>query len=532
MELKPLPIGIQEFEKIVTEGRLYVDKTEYIYRLITGGVVYFLSRPRRFGKSLLVSTLEAIFQGQRDLFRGLWIHGSDYDWRPYPVIRMDLSVIQADTAAGVKQALKRYVGVIARQHAVTLAEGEYNEQFADLIRALAERGPVVVLVDEYDKPIIDHLDDIEEAKRIRKVLQGFYTILKGMDEYLRFVFLTGVSKFSKVGVFSGLNHLHDITMDNRYSALLGITGAEMRAAFAGYIERLAAAEGSSRAAVLEKIAYWYDGFCFSRRCVSVYNPFSLLLLFDTLEFRSHWFETATPTFLINLIKQRRYDVRNLEHLTVDDLAFSSYDLENLRIIPLLFQAGYLTIKKYEQVSDTEGLYRLYYPNYEVERSFLRCLLGSFGPVEEGEAGGYVWELVTALKEADWPRFFDILKVFFAGIPYDIQIPRERYYQTIFYLLFKLIGLHVETEVRTNRGRIDAVVETGRGVYIFEFKMGGEAAAALEQIRERGYAERYLSTGKPVYHVGVSFSLEGRGIVDWQVEPHAPATQDRNQGGTQ
>ncbi len=512
---KPLPIGIQTFKDIIAGGFLYVDKTRWIYDLIRPAKgVYFLSRPRRFGKSLLISTLAEIFQGKRELFRGLWLYDQPYDWRPYPVIRIDFSLAQVKSAEALEQHIRYTLRQIAGEYQVTLDDAAYYHQFADLIRLLAERGQVVILIDEYDKPLIDNLENLAEAQRIREVLKGFYTVIKGMDAYVRFVFLTGVSKFSKVGIFSGLNNLRDLSTDDRFSAMLGITQAEVETCFPDYIQRFAAHEEVSEAALLAEIRHWYDGFCFSRTCESVYNPFSLLLLLETQSFRDYWFETGTPTFLIKLIQQRGYDVRDLDQLELDELAFSSYELETLRIVPLLFQTGYLTVKGYDRKS---RIYRLGYPNYEVELAFLSRLLTSFTPVEDGIAGGYLWRLTQALRAADFDRFFEILGVFFSDIPYDLQIPQERYYQTVFYLIFRLVGLQVGTEVRTSRGRADAVVEVAEGVFVFEFKLRGSAAEALAQIKARGYAEPYRLAGKPVTLIGVGFDPETRGIADWQME---------------
>ncbi|HFD39159.1 MAG TPA: AAA family ATPase [Anaerolineae bacterium] len=523
--LKPLPVGIQTFRDIIEGGFLYVDKTPWIYDMIRYPKgMYFVSRPRRFGKSLLLSTLKEIFEGNRDLFRGLWLYDSDYNWQPHPVIRLDFSLHQADTAAELKQSIARNLIRIARQYEIELEGGEYYGLFEDLIFQLATRNKVVVLIDEYDKPIIDHIEDTAKARRMRDVLRGFYTIIKGMDEYLRFVLLTGVSKFSKVGVFSGLNNLKDITLDDRFSALLGMTQQEVEENFGGYIDRLAEKKGIDRQEVLSRIAHWYDGFCFSKQCLSVYNPFSILLVFDAQDFRNFWFETGTPTFLIRLIKKKRYDIRRLDHLEIDELAFSSYNVDNLRILPLLFQTGYLTIKGY---TPETRLYRLGYPNYEVENAFLHYLLADFSPVDNGETASYLWQLIGALRQQDFETFFEVLQTFFAGIPYDIQIRRERYYQTVFYLIFKLLGLRVGAEVRTRRGRIDAVIELEEGVFLFEFKLDGDAEAALAQIKERGYAEPYRQPNRDVYLIGVGFDLSDGRIAAWQVDRFNVFWEDKN-----
>jgi hypothetical protein len=339
-------------------------------------------------------------------------------------------------------------------------------------------------------------------------------VLKGLDEYLRFVFLTGVSKFSKVGVFSGLNNLKDITLDNRNCTLLGITQEEVETCFTEYIEAFSRQSGVPVPALIEKIRYWYNGFCFSSACVPIYNPFSLLLLLDMQEFRNYWFETGTPTFLIELLKFRKYNIQEIEDMEVDELAFSSYEVGNLRPVALLVQTGYLTIKAFNSES---RMYRLSYPNFEVKHAFLRYLLEAFSPVDTDQSGGYLWNLHTALRTGDMNRFFDILHIFFSGIPYDIQIKAERYYQTLFYLVFRLLGLQVGVEVRTGKGRIDAVIEMDEGIFIFEFKLGGTAQAALTQIHEKGYAVPYRHRKPPVILIGAVFGSQGEGILDWVCE---------------
>ena len=513
--LKPLPIGIQTFKDIIEGGFLYVDKTKWIYELIRYPKgVYFLARPRRFGKSTLISTLKEIFEGNRELFQGLWLYDSPYRWEAYPIIRLDFSLSQVENADELKRSIKRYISQVAQQYQVSIGEGEYHEQFAELISTLAAKNKVVILIDEYDKPIIDNIGNMKEAQRIREVLKGFYTVIKGMDAYIRFVLLTGISKFSKVGVFSGLNNLEDITMSPAFSSVLGIAEEEISTYFKDYIPDFAEKEELSADQLLEKMRHWYNGFCFSADGQNVYNPFSLLLFFKQQRFANFWFETGTPTFLIKLIREKGYDVRQIDTLEIDELSFSTYEIENLGVVPLLFQTGYLTIKGY---SKDAGLYRLYYPNYEVEHAFLRYLLDSFSYTENGLAGGYLWKLVQALAEKAFERFFEILEVFFAEIPYDIQMKQERYYQTIFYLLFKLIGLKVGAEVRTNRGRIDAVVELEESVFIFGFKLDESEAEALRQIKERGYFERYRLKGKEIYLVGVRFETEKRSIGGWQIE---------------
>jgi predicted AAA-ATPase/PD-(D/E)XK nuclease superfamily protein len=320
-----------------------------------------------------------------------------------------------------------------------------------------------------------------------------------------------VSKFSKAGVFSGLNNLEDISMDARYSSFLGITREEMEGSFKEYIDQFAESEGSSKSELIEKITYWYDGFCFSRSCEKVFNPFSLLLLFKKLSFGNYWFESATPSFLIKLIKEKDLDLSRLDGVKVDESAFSSYEIENLKVVPILFQTGYLTITDY----DKERMeYILAYPNFEVKNSMIKCLAEAYSYVERELVHGYAWKLIDALREHDFELFFDTLRVFFADIPYDLHINREKYYQTIFYLIFSLIGLKVKAEVKTNKGRIDAVI-IDKDIYIFEFKFDGDKDQALNQIKDKKYFEKYQGVGREIYLFGVEFT--DRNIGNWVLE---------------
>ena len=513
MELKPLPVGIQTFRKIIHGGYLYVDKTRNIYELIRNPTgAYFLSRPRRFGKSLLISTLEEIFQGNRDLFKGLWLYDSPNQWPVHPVIRIDFSLKRVESAEELKRTIVWLLGLQAERYQISIREGDYIQQFTDFIVQISAQKQVVILVDEYDKPLLDNIEDIEEAKRIREVLKGFYTVIKAMDAHVRFVLLTGVSKFGRVGVFSGLNNLQDLTLHPRYAALLGITQEEMERDFAGHISSLAQRVEQPKADLLQKIRLWYNGFHFSDEGEAVYNPFSLLQLFESQKFQNFWFESGTPTFLLKILKQRGYDLQSLEQLEVSELAFSTYEIENLDIVPLLFQTGYLTIKGYD---DRSQIYTLSYPNYEVHRAFLAHLLNTYGSVELSLTSSSLNRLTQALFTANWPRFFEVLNSFLASISYEMQIKQEKYYQTIFYLIFKLIGLEIQAEARTNQGRIDAVIETAQAVYIFEFKLSGSAAEALAQIETRAYFAPYLAAGKPLHLLGVNFEMEQRAITEWQ-----------------
>ena len=346
--LKPLPTTTATFRDIIEGGYLYVDKTQYIYELVKQPKgAWFLSRPRRFGKSLFVSTLDELFRGHRHLFQGLWIDGSDYGWEEHAVIRLDFNLYPSATADELQNNIKHYLALVAQQYHVTLADGPHYVQFGDLIVALASKYKVVILIDEYDKPLIDNLDNLAEARKILTTLKGFYGVIKALDRYIRMSFITGISKFSKVGIFSYLNNLTDLTLNLAFATALGLTEAEMRHNLADYIVHFAQKEGSSPETLLVKIRHWYDGFCFAPEADSVYNPFSTLNLFYNQRFANYWFESGSPSFLIKLIHRSNFDLEVLSHLELSELAFSTYEIDRLSIVPLLFQTGYLTIKEYD-----------------------------------------------------------------------------------------------------------------------------------------------------------------------------------------
>lgn len=516
---KPVQASTYTFRNLIEGGFLYVDKTAYLYELVQPSAgIYFLARPRRFGKSLMISTLAEIFRGNRALFQGLWINASDYDWQPYPVIRIDFSQERVYTAAELQELIAAFSTEIAAHYNLTLPQTNYQRQFRHLIQQLAADSKVVILIDEYDKPIIDNLDNLAEAKLIRETLKNFYTIIKAMDQYLRFVFITGISKFSKVGVFSAMNNLTDLTMNPRFATALGITEEELARDFAAHIADFAHNEQMTSAALVAQIRQWYDGFCFVEECPNVYNPFSTLNLFYNQRFANYWFETGTPTFLLKLLKEQQYEIELLSDLRLRELAFSTYELESLSVVPLLFQTGYLSIKGYEPATQR---FTLSYPNAEVEDAFLTYLLGEFSERDRGFNEAYLWQLIDALAARDLEQFMTTLQIFFANVPYDIHLKHEKYYQTIFYLIFKLLGLRVEAEVVTNQGRIDATVEVVDQIFLFEFKLDQSADAALQQIKAHKYANKYRRKGKGITLVGANFDSTTRQISEWKSEADDP-----------
>ncbi len=512
--MKKLPIGTQDFAKLIESDRLYVDKTALIHQLIEEGTVYFLSRPRRFGKSLLLSTLKAIFEGQRELFAGLAIEGLPYDWKPHPVLHLDFGARRFATPAELDAWLRERVVCFCDAHEAPITGLDGVDIFSKALLNLSGRGErTVVLIDEYDKPILDHIENTPVAMEMRDILKGFYGSLKSNDAYLRFVFLTGVSKFAKMNVFSGLNNLVDLTMHPRSATLLGYTQAELESCFAERIDALAQSMDTDRTECLARIREWYNGYCFCPGAERVYNPFSTLLLFDTQRFANYWFESGTPTFLLKLIRQHALPPEEIGTVWLGSAAFSSYEPERLTPYPLLFQTGYVTIAKFDPEND---VYLLDYPNREVRHSFMQSLIAEFAHIETEREAGYRVKLQEALKSGDLELFFETMSVFFANIPYDIQIKAEKYYQSIFYLIFSLLGLRMETEVRTGRGRIDAVAATAERVYVFEFKLDGTAEEALAQCRQRDYARRYRGDPRDIVLVGVPFETATRNIGPWQI----------------
>lgn len=515
--LKPLPVTTSTFRDIIENGFLYVDKTRFLYDLIRYPKgVYFLARPRRFGKSLMISTLEEIFQGNRNLFQGLWINESDYKWERRPVIRIDFSRYPTENAAMLETNIQEHLKRVALQYEVQLEDGPFFLQLEKLILTLAREKQVIILIDEYDKPIIDNIDNLAEAERIRDTLKAFYTMIKSLDAYIHFVFITGISKFSRVGVFSSMNNLLDLTLSPRFATALGVTQGELESLFAEHSQALATKLAMTESDLLQQIRRWYDGFCFAEGGEHVYNPFSTLHLFYHQRFANYWFESGTPTFLIKLIRDRGYEVKQLSNLDVAEIDFSSYELENLAIVPLLFQTGYLTIKAtYQQAEDL--IYTLDYPNHEVEHAFITYLLSEFSSLERTYSRSYLNQLVAALRQRDFTTFFAVLDTFFANIDYDLHLKKEKYYQTIFYLIFLMLGMQVTAEVKTNQGRIDAVIELPDQIFLFEFKLDDSAEVALQQIKTTEYYKKYRLRSNTITLIGANFDSNQRKVTDWKTE---------------
>ncbi len=507
-----LPTGMSSLRTIRELDCYYVDKTDHVRRLVERGRYYFLSRPRRFGKTLLVDTLQKLFEGSEELFRGLAVHGK-WDWSArHPVVRISFGGGNFDTSNFVRKDVEDQLEETERLAGLEPEPAEASIRFRRLIRTLHERTGrrAVVLVDEYDKPILDALGDRELAAANRDFLRGFYAMIKECDEQLRFVFLTGVSKFSQAGLFSGLNNLRDITLDPRFGAICGYTDAELDAVFAPELEGLDRKE----------VQRWYNGYNW-RGADKVYNPFDILLLFETREFEAHWFRTGTPTFLADLLSRRRFAPPALEDLVADDDLLSAIDIDRIPVEALLFQTGYLTIVGEEQ---DEGVrfYRLDYPNQEVKRSLNALLLKAMAP--DVAVAAESRELRRLMRTNDFAGLERRFRAFLASIPNEWYANTgmagyEAHYASVFYSHFVAAGMDVRAEESTARGRSDLTVLYGGGVYLFEFKVadGKPQGRALAQIRERGYADKYRRPGVQVHLIGVEFGREERNIVGFEFE---------------
>ncbi|MEA2013566.1 MAG: AAA family ATPase, partial [Verrucomicrobiota bacterium] len=457
---------------------MYVDKTKELYKMVRQqSGQYFLSRPRRFGKSMTLSTFKAIFQGKKELFKGLYIYDKEYDWKKYPIIHLSMNRLGSKTKEELEENLAFEMRTIAKMNSICLSTKRSYQMLRELICTLAFNGvKVVILIDEYDKPILDNVDDIEECKKIRNLFQQFYGQIKANEEYIRFAFLTGVSKFTQVSVFSDLNNLTDITMDKKFASICGFTQEECEHYFAEWITENAEELNLTKDAYLEKIKIKYNGIRFSEKPVSLYNPVSFINAMKNCDFKNYWFETGTPTFLLKLLKNKDFNLEVLEEVKVPSFVFTSYEIESLEVEPLLYQTGYLTIKDYD--IDTQE-YSLGYPNEEVAESFSMRLLDYYSKLSKMKNSMIIHKLYESLKQNNLNDFIEVLKVYYANIDYDLKTKDEKCYQLIFYLIFTNLGFRINTEVKTNKGRMDAVVKTPKYIYIFEFKVDKSADSAIE-----------------------------------------------------
>ena len=515
------PIGIQSFERIIEDGYVYIDKTDLIYSLTHGGSIYFLSRPRRFGKSLLVSTLKNYYLGHKELFKGLKIDSLEKDWNVHPVFHVDFNGANFTQAGVLETMLDDYVDKWEKQYGIhTDPELGVGLRFRDILCAVHEQTGrrAVVLIDEYDKPILDVLDtDYGLEDRHRNVLKGFYSVFKVADSHLQFVLLTGVTKFSQVSVFSGFNQPKDISMDARYETLCGITQEELDSYFVEPVSAMAARNRCSFEEMKSLLKLKYDGYHFSDNMTDVYNPFSLLNALDSLRLQDYWFSSGTPTYLIRLLAHFKENMNELTGKYYRQEEFIDYKADVERPLPMIYQSGYLTIKDYDMEFNT---FLLDFPNNEVKNGFLTAVASSYLKPSE-ETGGWIRDVVRTLRAGDTDRLCSLFTSFLSGIPYtmrrkDDERERERYFQYTFYLILRLISVYtVYVEKVQSCGRVDCIIETPQYVYIFEFKLDGTADDALRQIEEKGYAREYASDVRTIYKIGASFSSETGTIGEWK-----------------
>lgn len=509
--MKEYPLGIQTFSEIIERNLLYIDKTQQIFQLL-GKKYCFYARPRRFGKSLMLSTIKALYQGKKELFKGLWIEHK-WDWsKIHPAIHIGFSSM-GHRVIGLEKAIHQRLDHIAKDHNITLKDADYTSKFMELIKAVAkQKGKIVLLIDEYDKPIIDYLgDEVDLAEQNRLILKSFYSVIKDCDPYIEFMIITGVSKFSKVSIFSELNNLTDITFHRRYATLTGITQEELAENFKAEIKEFAPFFKMTEKELMDKIKRWYNGYSWDGQHF-LYNPYSILAFFDFREFKNFWFETGTPSFLLQIMKQQ--GIIKVNDLIVDNSIFSSYSIRRLETIPILFQTGYLTVKSRKE----NDVYVLDYPNLEVRDSMMRSLIGELSYGETAFGRPMILHVRETLENKKLEALIRLIKSIFKNIPYPIfRAKGEFYYHSLIYLVFFYLGDFMESEVNTNDGRLDAVVKTKHYIYVIEFKLDKDGTTALQQIKDKGYAEKYYGDQREKILMGINFSSELKTIDDWKYE---------------
>ncbi len=515
---KLLPLGIQNFRELRNKNCVYVDKTEDIHRLVTEGWYYFLSRPRRFGKSLMLSTLKELFSGSRELFEGLWIE-NNWDWsKSNPVVHISFATMPYQ-GLGLEKAISLELDNYGLQYGIIFSQNDIKSKFLELLKGIhAQKGKVIFLVDEYDKPIIDYLEyeKLSKAREHQEIMKTFYSVLKDNEEYLEFVLITGVSKFSKVSIFSDLNHLTDITLFDDFAVTFGYTEEEIVKNFEPYLLECEAKFKMSREELLLEMKAMYNGFSWDA-VHKVYNPFGTLSFFKAQDFHNFWFATGTPTFLVQLMeKQVKFDFENTETTTS---SIDKYSLDNLDLISLLFQTGYLTIKERNYRT---GYILLDYPNREIRESMYNFMINSLKQRKsEASAQEVVRHLTLAFQQNDLERIKDLMETMFGDLPHNLfeedDKRSERFYHSIIHLVFKFLGVYIDSEVRTSKARADSVVQTATHVYIFEFKYRETAEAAFEQIISRNYVQKYIASEKTIIGIGVNFDKEERSIDGWKAE---------------
>jgi hypothetical protein len=514
--LKNLPIGIQDFEKLRKENYLYVDKTALMHRLVSTGSYYFLSRPRRFGKSLLISTLKAYFLGKKDLFEGLAVEQLEQKWTVHPVLHLDLNTAKYKELGKLDAVLDKTLSKWEKLYDIKPHDPDFGMRFEDVIQCAYEKSGerVVVLVDEYDKPLLETIGNEALQEDYRTTLKSFYGALKSKDDCIKFAMLTGVTKFGKVSVFSDLNNLNDISLDNDFYNICGISEEELKGVFEPYVNRLAEARKMTQSEAYSELKRNYDGYHFTVETPGMYNPFSLLNALHKRSFGSYWFETGTPSYLVELLKRHDFKLDELKGNKVTANVLSAIDASSSNPISVIFQSGYLTISGY---NERYKLYSLDFPNEEVREGFMLYLMPYYTSVSVNKTGFQISCFVEEVKSGDITAFMTRLESFFANTPYDLIKDTENHYQNVLFILCNLCGLYTKAEFHTSNGRVDMTIETPDYVYIFEFKYNGTAEEAMAQIKEKNYAQPFLASGKKIALIGANFSGEKRNIDEYLSE---------------
>ena len=510
------PIGEQSFENLREGNFIYVDKTRYIEKIVNGSQYYFLGRPRRFGKSLFLSTLKCFFEGKRELFKGLYIDTIDWDWKPYPVLHLDLNNQQYKEENNLDILIENFLSIKEKEYDITPTQQDHSVRFSNLIKGMYETTGkrVVILVDEYDKPLVNNIHNRNRFEMYRDKLATIYSNFKSSAEYIRLVFLTGVSRFGKLSVFSGLNNISDISFLPQYSAICGVTEEELLSNFQQGIEDLGEESGNSFDEVVAMLKRWYDGYHFSEKSPDIYNPFSILHVLADKYYDNYWISSGTPTLLVEQLKRTSTDLTKLLNIRCGRNALRGLDIDNISPESLFYQTGYLTIKDYDP---RRQLYRLGLPNIEVKQGFFEFLLPYYSNMRTNDVRVFVFDFLDEMEEGRVEAFMKRLESIFAGIGYDMKFDEERNVQNAFLILFSLIGLNVDTEVRTSDGRIDILVRTNDYVYIMELKYDGTPEETLEQIERKEYALPWAIDSRNVIEIGINYSSEKRRIDGWKVK---------------
>lgn len=512
---KNFPIGIQNFEKIRRDNYAYVDKTRLVYQLATTGLYYFLSRPRRFGKSLLLSTLHAYFEGKKELFEGLEIEQLEKDWTAYPVLHLDLNARNYKDEYSLLEELNKHLEIWEKEYGSPYSDRKVEERFFHIIRSAYEKTGqrVVILVDEYDKPMLQAIENEKLQNAYHNQLKSFYEVMKSMDGYIKFAFLTGVTKFGKVSVFSDLNNLIDISMNPYYVDICGMSEQEIHQNFEPDLHTLVEKQNVSYEEICKQLKTNYDGYHFTEDSMGVYNPFSLLNAFYSMRLDSYWFATGTPSYLVYLLKTNNYDLWKLNKEETTSDVLDSIDSMSTNPIPVIYQSGYLTIKAYDK---RFKMYTLGFPNQEVKEGFLKYLLPYYANVSKTDTTFNIRKFVAEVESGDYNSFLSRLQTFFCNIPYDLVTDLEKHYQNVLFIVSNLMAFYVNAEFHTNRGRADLIIQTSEYIYIMEFKLDGTTEEAIRQIEEKGYAEPFKQDKRKLIKLAVNFSSKTRNIEDWEV----------------